>query len=102
LVEHVQGDGFTFSPKSKADWMVCDIVEQPSRVARLCAQWIARSWCERTIFNLKLPMKKRFEEICRCKDIIAEELKRSSIRYSFCVKHLYHDREEVTGFIRRI
>jgi 23S rRNA (cytidine2498-2'-O)-methyltransferase len=101
LVQHVRGDGFTFVPKRPVDWMVCDIVEQPSRIARLAAQWFARKWCGHSIFNLKLPMKKRYEEIIRCRDIIQSELKKAGVRAELSMKQLYHDREEVTGFLKR-
>jgi 23S rRNA (cytidine2498-2'-O)-methyltransferase len=99
LVQHIQGDGFTFAPKKPVDWMVCDIVEQPSRIARLAAQWLARKWCRYSIFNLKLPMKKRYEEVCRCREIIASELGRTGAGYSLQIKQLYHDREEVTAML---
>jgi 23S rRNA (cytidine2498-2'-O)-methyltransferase len=100
LVQHVHGDGFTFVPKKPVDWMVCDIVEQPSRVARLAAQWLAKGWCRCSIFNLKLPMKKRYEEVNRCREIVGSELAQSAVRYDLSIKQLYHDREEVTGFAR--
>jgi 23S rRNA (cytidine2498-2'-O)-methyltransferase len=101
LVRHVRGDGFTYAPSRPVDWMVCDIVEQPSRIARLAAQWIGRKWCRYSIFNLKLPMKKRYEEVVRCRGIIASELNRSGMRCSCAIKQLYHDREEVTAFLAR-
>jgi 23S rRNA (cytidine2498-2'-O)-methyltransferase len=102
LVHHVRGDGFTFTPKKPVDWMVCDIVEQPSRIARLCAQWIGRKWCRFSVFNLKLPMKKRYDEVKRCRDIIASELEKHGMRYELSIKQLYHDREEVTAYLRGI
>jgi 23S rRNA (cytidine2498-2'-O)-methyltransferase len=52
--------------------MVCDMVESPSRIARLAARWIAEGWCAQTIFNLKLPMKKRYEEVERCRGLVDE------------------------------
>jgi 23S rRNA (cytidine2498-2'-O)-methyltransferase len=100
LVRHVREDGFSFSPSRPVDWMVCDIVEQPSRIARLAAQWIARGWCRRTIFNLKLPMKKKYEEVNRCREIIARELNGSGKKHELFIKQLYHDREEVTAFLQ--
>jgi 23S rRNA (cytidine2498-2'-O)-methyltransferase len=102
LVQHIRGDGFAFAPKRPVDWMACDIVEQPSRIALLVAQWVARKWCKYSIFNLKLPMKKRYEEMNRCREIIRSELEKGGIRYELSIKQLYHDREEVTGFIKRL
>ena len=100
LVQHIRGDGFAFAPKHPVEWMVCDIVEQPSRIAKLAARWIGNKWCCRVIFNLKLPMKKRFEEVTRCREIITAELKRSGGRHEIWIKQLYHDREEVTAYLQ--
>jgi 23S rRNA C2498 (ribose-2'-O)-methylase RlmM len=41
------------------------MVEKPAKVAALMAQWLVNGWCRETIFNLKLPMKKRYEEVRR-------------------------------------
>lgn len=101
MVEHVRADGFHWRPRGSLDWMVCDIVDQPSRIAMLAADWIAHGRCRDTIFNLKLPMKKRFEELERCRAIIDKRLREADVPYVLRVKHLYHDREEVTAYLRR-
>jgi 23S rRNA (cytidine2498-2'-O)-methyltransferase len=82
--------------------MVCDVVEQPSRVARLVARWLTEGWCRRCIFNLKLPMKKRREEVMACARFIHESLTASAVNHSLRFKQLYHDREEVTGFVETL
>ena len=95
LVEHLRADGFAWHPPRPVDWMVCDMVEQPRRVAARMAQWFAEGWCERAIFNLKLPMKKRWQETVLCLDLLAAQAGRPlSIR----ARQLYHDREEITVF----
>ncbi|HVR81068.1 MAG TPA: 23S rRNA (cytidine(2498)-2'-O)-methyltransferase RlmM [Luteimonas sp.] len=95
LVEHLRADGFAWQPKQALDWMVCDMVEQPRRVAERMATWLRESWCRQTIFNLKLPMKKRWDETRLCLDLIAEQAQRPlAIR----ARQLYHDREEITVF----
>lgn len=101
MVEHVRGDGFTYRPHHPVNWLVCDMVESPSRVAQLVAEWIARGHARHAIFNLKLPMKKRLEEVRRCEEIIAKRLEREDINYTLQIKHLYHDREEVTLCLMR-
>ena len=98
-VKHRRDDGFHFRPADPVDWMVCDMVESPSRIARLAAQWIAQGWCRETIFNLKLPMKKRWEEVGRCREMIDEALGGGG--YFLRMKQLYHDREEVTCYLAR-
>jgi 23S rRNA (cytidine2498-2'-O)-methyltransferase len=101
LVTHLRVDGLKYRPPRPVDWMVCDIVEQPARIATLVAGWIARGDARHAIFNLKLPMKKRYEEVQRCEAIIVETLARAGVRHTLRLRQLYHDREEVTGYLAR-
>jgi 23S rRNA (cytidine2498-2'-O)-methyltransferase len=95
LVQHLRADGFAWHPAKPLDWMVCDMVEQPSRVAARMAEWFREGWCRHAIFNLKLPMKKRWQETRLCLDRFASQAgKPLTIR----AKQLYHDREEITVF----
>lgn len=95
LVQHLRADGFAWHPAKPLDWMVCDMVEQPSRVAARMAEWFREGWCRHAIFNLKLPMKKRWQETRLCLDRFATQAgKPLTIR----AKQLYHDREEITVF----
>lgn len=98
LVEHVRADGFTWRPQRPVEWMVCDMVEQPTRIAALVADWIATGRCRRTIFNLKLPMKKRLDAVEQCRAIITKRLANEG-QFVLRLKHLYHDREEITGYL---
>jgi 23S rRNA (cytidine2498-2'-O)-methyltransferase len=98
-VRHRREDGFHFQPADPVDWMVCDMVESPSRIAQLVSRWIANGWCKECIFNLKLPMKKRWEEVERCRQIVDEALGGGG--YYLRLKQLYHDRAEVTGYLAR-
>jgi 23S rRNA (cytidine2498-2'-O)-methyltransferase len=97
LVAHVREDAFRYRPRRPVDWLVCDVVEQPVRVAELVARWIAQGLARRAIFNLKLPMKKRYDEVRRCEERIAALLR--GTRHTLVLRQLYHDREEVTGFV---
>jgi 23S rRNA (cytidine2498-2'-O)-methyltransferase len=98
-VRHRREDGFRFRPAEPVELMVCDMVESPARIAALVARWVAEGWCRETIFNLKLPMKKRWEELLRCRAIIDEALGGGG--YFLRMKQLYHDREEVTAYLAR-
>ena len=95
LVEHLRADGFHWHPARPLDWMVCDMVEQPAKVAARMAQWFREGWCRHAIFNLKLPMKKRWQETRLCLDLFAAQAGRPlQVR----ARQLYHDREEITVF----
>ena len=96
LVNHVREDAFRYRPRRPVDWLVCDVVEQPMRIAELIARWIAEGYAKRAIFNLKLPMKKRYDEVRRCMRRIDEIVR---VPHALSMRQLYHDREEVTGFL---
>jgi 23S rRNA (cytidine2498-2'-O)-methyltransferase len=101
MVDHLRADGFRYRPQGRVDWVVCDMVEQPARIARLMGDWLADGAASHALFNLKLPMKKRREEVIRNLDTLAKRLDRAGISAQWGVKHLYHDREEVTVMIVR-
>lgn len=102
LVQHARQDGFRYRPKRPVDWMVCDMVEMPSRVAQLVAEWVARGDCRESIFNLKLPMKKRHMAVEEARQLIGAILGKAHVAFDLGFKQLYHDREEVTGHLRRL
>lgn len=97
-IEHCAEDGFKFQPpkRKQIDWLVCDMVEQPIRISKLMAKWLVNGWCREAIFNLKLPMKKRYQEVQLCLNYLEEELTKQGFWFKIQAKHLYHDREEIT------
>jgi 23S rRNA (cytidine2498-2'-O)-methyltransferase len=102
LVKHLRVDGFGFKPRKPVDWLTCDMAAQPSRIARLVAEWIATRQARHAIFNLKLPMKKRYEEVEICEALMRERLQEADVRFELRFRQLYHDREEITGFCRSV
>ena len=94
-VEHLRADGFGWQPPQPLDWMVCDMVEQPSRVATRMATWMREGWCRHTVFNLKLPMKKRWLET---QVALSAFLGQAQQPLELRARQLYHDREEITVF----
>jgi 23S rRNA (cytidine2498-2'-O)-methyltransferase len=102
LVTHLREDGLRWRPRRAVDWLVCDIVEQPLRIAEMIGHWIADGAARRAIFNLKLPMKKRYDEVRRCEARIAAIIDAAGLNHTLRVRQLYHDREEVTAFVKRV
>ncbi len=101
LVQHLKTDGFKYAPRKAVDWLVCDMVEKPSRVASLIGTWFASGWCKHAIFNLKLPMKQRLAALDSALGGIRNQLDEAGISYRMMAKQLYHDREEVTVYLSR-
>lgn len=96
MVEHLQTDAFTYAPKKKVDWLICDMAERPLHVSRLISRWFTSKQCRHAIFNLKLPMKKRLAAVHECIDLLHQNLTEAHIKHTIRAKHLYHDREEIT------
>lgn len=102
-VFHHAEDGFKFEPTRKnVTWLVCDMIEKPSRVAQLMGEWLIAGWAKEAMFNLKLPMSRRYEQVSYNLDTLGEFLKQHNIPYEMKAKHLYHDREEITVYLRRV
>ncbi len=101
LVEHLKQDGFKYAPRKAVDWLICDMVEKPAKVAKLIEDWFAAGWCKHAIFNLKLPMKQRVAALDSALSGIRKRLDEEGVNYRMLAKQLYHDREEVTVFLTR-
>ncbi len=99
FVEHLRADGFTFRPRSAVDWLVCDMVDKPARIADLVGRWFERGDCRNAIFNLKLPMKRRYEETRACIEHLDARLERLDHTIRLGVRQLFHDREEISCVI---
>ncbi|ATJ81890.1 23S rRNA (cytidine(2498)-2'-O)-methyltransferase RlmM [Halomonas beimenensis] len=100
LVEHLREDGFVWAPPGRLDWLVCDIVDKPARVIAMVERWLIRRWCREAVFNLKLPMKRRWEAVAEGLARLDEALAEAGIPAEIGCRHLYHDREEVTVHVR--
>lgn len=96
LIKHLRSDGFRWRPPHPIDWLVCDMVEQPKRVAALMGDWLVDGDARRAIFNLKLPMKKRWQEVDEQLQALATRLKQAGLSLELRARQLYHDREEIT------
>lgn len=101
LVEHLRQDGFKYAPRKAVDWLVCDMVEKPGKVATLIGSWFVSGYAKHAIFNLKLPMKQRLTAVDSALNDIRKQLDDEGLNYRMQAKQLYHDREEVTVFLVR-
>jgi len=74
----------------------------PAGVRSQTGRWIGEGHARHAIFNLKLPMKKRYAEVSRCEAIIRDALEQAHVRCTLRFAQLYHDREEITGYCARV
>lgn len=102
-VKYHAADGFKFEPSRKnITWLVCDMIEKPYRVAKLMGEWLSAQWAKEAIFNLKLPMNRRYEQVKDDLQNLSHDLIKNGVKFEMQAKHLYHDREEITVHIRRL
>lgn len=101
MVTHVQSDGYLWRPKRAVDWMVCDIVDKPRRTATMVSEWFTDQLCRYSVFNLKLPMKRRYDEWLVCRELLESRLAEAPFAVRLRARQLYHDREEITCFLER-
>ena len=100
-VKHRMMDGFKYIPmKQNNYWLVCDMIEKPQRVAKLMANWMLHGYCKEAMFNLKLPMKGRYQQVINDLQTIKDMFAEHNVKYEMYAKHLYYDREEVTVHAR--
>jgi 23S rRNA (cytidine2498-2'-O)-methyltransferase len=97
-LRHWRVDGFGFQPSHAVDWLVCDMVERPDRVAALARDWLLRGHCRHVVLNLKLPMKRRWQSVRAHLETLRSGLPRHG---RLAARQLYHDREEITVFASR-
>lgn len=97
LVTHLRVDGFRYRPRKPVALVVCDMVEQPRRVIELMSLWLKDGAARAALFNLKLPMKKRALAIREARAHVTATL---GPRFALSIRQLYHDREEVTAWLR--
>jgi 23S rRNA (cytidine2498-2'-O)-methyltransferase len=95
LIEHLREDAFDFRPpeKTKVNWLFCDLVEEPHHVLRLIKHWLAIPGCRCFIINLKFG---RSDPIQLLAQIYDQKSGLPPYCESLRVRHLYHDREEIT------
>jgi 23S rRNA (cytidine2498-2'-O)-methyltransferase len=96
LVTHRAVDAFQFRPAAGEgfDWMFCDLVEEPHHVVRhLVAPWLEGRWCRRFVVNVKLG---RVDALAWLREMRADGSVFSRSATAVRVRHLYHDREELT------
>lgn len=98
-VTRVAADAFTWRPPAAVDWLVCDIVDKPARTRALMEAWLSRGWARLALFNLKLPMKKRYAQVAHLQEQLLAGLASTGSNLGIRAAHLYHDRDEVTVLV---
>jgi 23S rRNA (cytidine2498-2'-O)-methyltransferase len=95
-IEHRCEDAFKFSPAAGEpfNWLFCDLLEEPHQVLQhLVEPWLTRRWCRRFVVNLKFG---RVDPIALLRELRAPGSPLTPHAPAARIRHLYHDREELT------
>ncbi len=96
LIEHRRVDAYGYrpGPGERADWLFCDLVDDPHHVLRnLIVPWLENAWCRRFVVILKFG---RVDALALLREVRAPDSVFSRLAPGTRVRHLYHDREEFT------
>jgi 23S rRNA (cytidine2498-2'-O)-methyltransferase len=93
---HLEQDAFHFVPDFPVKIVTCDVVDQPNKVTELMKKWALKNYSKELIFNLKLPMKKRYQSVKLCLGEISHSLVSKGFEVTLDAHQLFHDRQEVT------
>jgi 23S rRNA (cytidine2498-2'-O)-methyltransferase len=96
LIEHRRADAYGYRPEpgQRADWMFCDLVDDPHEVLRrIVTPWLDGAWCRRFVVILKFG---RVDPLALLREVRAPDYVFSRRAPGTRVRHLYHDREEFT------
>jgi 23S rRNA (cytidine2498-2'-O)-methyltransferase len=91
---HLRADGLTFKPNPQnvpVDWLVSDMLVTAGRDIGMLRPWFAGRWMCRFVVNIKLPQCHVYQALKPVEEYLATV---PDISYS--IRHLYHDRREVT------
>lgn len=96
-IYHCREDAFSFRmPRGQtADWLLCDLIENPKRVVEgILLPWLDQKRCRQFVVNLKTGRLDPVELLARLRQNGTWSLTHRCARAT--VRHLYHDRDELT------
>ena len=95
---HVREDGVTFEPLPRSrpvDWLVSDMLVSTGKNIGMLRRWFDGRWMQRFVVNVKLPQVELYPSLRPMVDYLD-----TVPGVAFRLRHLYHDRREVTLFGR--
>jgi len=92
---HHRENALAYRPPAgiNADWLFCDVLDQPDRILNVICKWVENGWCRRFIANLKFGRTDPIPLLAKARDARTGLASHCSI---LKIRHLYHDREEIT------
>jgi hypothetical protein len=95
-VTAVTGNAFTYEPPHPVDWLLSDIVCEPARAIALIDEWLSAERCRNLVVTIKFKGRDHYSALAALTPII----ERADPVFAR-VKHLAHNKNEVTVMIRK-
>ncbi len=95
LIQHLREDAFSHSPRvnTRADWLFCDMIENPYRVLEMVRRWLAHGWCRHFVVNFKYG---HVDPIALAEKVRSSQTGLGDLCTTLHIRCLHHDREEIT------
>ncbi len=93
-IQHLRQDGLAYALKPDeppVDWLVADMLVTPNRVLSVLRHWLERPGMRRFVVNVKLPEGSPLPALRLFQNLLAHQP-----HFQTSLRHLYHDREEIT------
>ena len=95
-VSMVIGNAFNYTPPSPVDWLVSDVICEPTRSIDLIGRWLEQSLCRHLVVTVKFKGQSSYGILDTLPPLFAR------LRPAFArVKQLAHNKNEVTVMVRR-
>jgi 23S rRNA (cytidine2498-2'-O)-methyltransferase len=88
----LQADAFQYRPEHPVDWLICDIIAEPDKLADLLLSWLKGGHAKRFVFTIKFRGDGGYHHLNRLK----EEL--PSLCSMACLIRLCSNKNEVSAF----
>lgn len=95
-VTFVQGDAFSYQPSAAVDWMVSDVIAEPSRVPELLGAWCEGRWARRLVVTMKFKGKPDWQQVMRAHEVAKDA------QYAMRSKHFFNNKNEITLMLAQV
>jgi 23S rRNA (cytidine2498-2'-O)-methyltransferase len=90
----LQGDAFRYRPDAPVDWLICDVIAEPTKLAELLLDWLTQGLARRFVFTIKFRGDGSYHELDELKT------KLPPLCESAWLTRLCANKNEVTAFGR--
>jgi 23S rRNA (cytidine2498-2'-O)-methyltransferase len=88
----LQGDAFRYRPEQPVDWLICDIIAEPDKLAELLLDWLRSGHTRRFVFTIKFKGSEGYHVLDQLKHTLPQLCKNAYLT------RLCANKNEVTAY----